>query len=170
MRKCLSAPSLSSLANDNTVLAPPMRSRNPTSNSGTLHKRNVSVGAVMGEVFHMPTNPLEAVGFESVLHVSQKTVAECSLQYATFPEGLLHKDRDRDRDDVAYDMATCLATPPDVPEEVTRMRFDKRICWTQQDGRNQRYMEILARLRRRRSSLSLSSVDGGGSGGGTGSV
>jgi len=69
-------------------------------------------------VMPMPTTPIEHIGFNALLKLSHSTACECIANYhaVDFPSELLEIRIDPKDAEKAIDMATCLVTPPDVPE------------------------------------------------------
>lgn len=133
MRKSKSTPCLHSLQ------AKPI----PIVRQGIKH--STSTQALQSFVMPMPTNMLEEIGFESMIHVPYHTVGECALNNS-FPASLLQSDKINDK---SYDLATCLATPTEIDEvRINNQRFD-----------SSRYINFLTRIRRQRRTAWINKED-----------
>lgn len=137
MKTSVSAPNLSS------GMAPP---------SPPL-KRCVRMHALPVNIDEVPTLVLKELQTEAVLHVSGLQAGVCALSSSEFPAAVLNQTLENS--DKTLDMAACLMTPgehenisrPSMPRPFSTSYLE--LCETNELV-NQRYMKLLASVRRKR--------------------
>ena len=116
-------------------------------------KRCVRMHALPVNIDEVPTLVLQELQTEAVLHVSGLQAGVCALSSSEFPSAVLNQTSESS--DKALDMAACLMTPgehenisrPSMPRPFSTSYLD--LCETNELV-NQRYIKLLASVRRKR--------------------
>lgn len=97
----------------------------------------------------VPSNPLEQIGFHSLLKVTPTTTVDCAITYQTvdFPQQLLEESTTDDDNQKA--LAACLATPSEPPAERTPTFRHPSIRWLDFCSSDEKMLERFHSLRRR---------------------
>lgn len=117
----------------------------------SLMRRSISTNAFSEQVqmLPLPSNPLEQIGFNSLLKASPATTYECVINYQTldFPSHLITPQAKND--EVSKGLAACIATPAE-PLEPKNPVFRSTIPrWLEICSTNEKIAERFHLLRKR---------------------
>lgn len=156
MKKSYSSPALSSLGATTPHLSPAPRAIPHGANANARMRKSTShpaLSEIASATLMIPSNPLEHIGFHSILKTTPITTYDCALNFKTldFPNQLI-QPTDKDSE-ASKGLAACLATPSDPPEQrpmIFRQPSLKMIELVAQDDRlAERFNAMRKKLRKR---------------------